>query len=384
MAATIEVPPSMGGTNSSSEAQQKQIPSVASYILTWGKATGAVLVRFGRLEKEIDAKELSHAVEAMKVTLNDCNLLCNLLWSLSEVKREDMSPTTRQELPGNPLLLEDILNNKRPGTPIPEGIQTNKRARLAQEHDNRARLAQEHDNRAQPAKRHDNSTLEKTVVSPIWKVLNEVYPRSGKHTLEDRQSCVLTWDNEASVLPDSTIMNAPNRTFQRKAEELAYLLNAGASGDAVQAAGTLVRMLNRADMAHIRQNVQYMLGPEYHQLNVDRVITDGLVKFIWHHQTKGQQSKDVQNAIDAILTAACFALPGEEASLSNIASRILDIDEASGKLTRHKKKALEMIASQASFSPKERKTRADSYREEAACCVSDFCHSEESLRLDTE
>jgi hypothetical protein len=194
----------------------------------------------------------------------------------------------------------------------------------------------------------------------------------------------LCWENEAPVLLDSTTPNAPNRTVQRKAEELAYLLNAGASGDAVQAAVTLVRMLNRADMAPIRQNVQHMLGPEYHQLNVDRVITDGLVQFIRHHQTRGQRSKDVQNAIDAILTAACFALPGEEASLRNIASRILGIDEASGKLTRHKNKALEMIASQASFSPKERKTRADSYREEAACCVSDFCHSEESSRLDTE
>jgi hypothetical protein len=31
---------------------------------------------------------------------------------------------------------------------------------------------------------------------------------------------------------------------QRKVEELAYLLNAGAFGDAVQAAVTLVRMLN--------------------------------------------------------------------------------------------------------------------------------------------
>jgi hypothetical protein len=58
--ATIEVPPSMGGRKASPKAtskswhggaQQKQIPSVASYILTWGKATGAVLVRFGRLEK---------------------------------------------------------------------------------------------------------------------------------------------------------------------------------------------------------------------------------------------------------------------------------------------------------------------------------------------
>ncbi len=92
----------------------------------------------------------------------------------------------------------------------------------------------------------------------------------------------------------------------------------------------------------------------------------------------------MQNAIDATLTAACFSLPGEEASLCNIASRILGIDKASGKLTRHKNKALEMIAAQALFYPKGRKTRADAYREEAACCVSNFCHSDESSRLDTE
>jgi hypothetical protein len=78
-------------------------------------------------------------------------------------------------------------------------------------------------------------------------------------------------------------------------------------------------------------------------------------------------------------------LPGEEASLQNINSWILGIDEASGKLTCHKNKALEMIALRASFSPNERKTQADAYREEAACCISDFCHSEESLLcLDTE
>jgi hypothetical protein len=162
----------------------------------------------------------------MKATLNDCNLL-------EEVKREDMSPMTRQELPGNPLLLEDILTNKRPGTPIPEGIRTNKRAQLAKEHDSRARLAKEHNNRARLVEEHDNSTLEKTVVLPISKVLNEVYPRSRKQTLENRQSHILTRDNEAPVLLDSTITNAPNRTVQRKAEELVYLLNAGASGDAV-------------------------------------------------------------------------------------------------------------------------------------------------------
>jgi hypothetical protein len=114
----------------------------------------------------------------------------------------------------------------------------------------------------------------------------------------------------------------------------------------------------------MRQNVQYMLGTENHGLNIDGVITYGLVKFIQHHHSKGQQSKDVQNAIDATLTAACFALPGEETSLHNIASWILGIDKASGKLTHHKYKALEMTALQASFYPKQRKTHDDAYREE--------------------
>ncbi len=114
MAATNEEPPSMGGRKSSPKAQQKEVPaSVASYILTWGKATGAVLVRFGGLEKEIDRKELASAVEAMKATLNDCNLLLNLSCSLSEVKREDTSPTTRRELP-------ELTNEQKPATSAEE------------------------------------------------------------------------------------------------------------------------------------------------------------------------------------------------------------------------------------------------------------------------
>jgi hypothetical protein len=102
-----------------------------------------------------------------------------------------------------------------------------------------------------------NSTLQNTTVSPISKLLNEVYPCSGKRTLENPQSRILTWDNDATDALDS-IGKAPNRTVQRKAEELAYLLNAGASGDAVQAAVALVTRLNCADMIHIRQNVQCM------------------------------------------------------------------------------------------------------------------------------
>jgi hypothetical protein len=130
-------------------------------------------------------------------------------------------------------------------------------------------------------------------------------------------------------------------------------------------------MLNQADMNHIRQKFLLMLGAEYHEFNVDRVITDGLVKFIRHHPMKGQRSKDVKNAIDATLTAACFAVPEqEEASLRNIAKRILHIDKAAGKLTHHKNKALEMIASQASFAPMEKKTRNNTFsRDEAACGI---------------
>jgi hypothetical protein len=224
-------------------------------------------------------------------------------------------------------------------------------------------------------------------VSPISKIINEVYPRSGKHTLENRQGrSTLTWDKNDATDALASISMAPNRMIQRKAEELAHLLNAGAAGDPAQAAMILLRMLNRVDINQIRQNVQYVLFEAEHGelLNVDRVLTDGLVKFIQHHPTKGQRSKDVQNAIDVTLTAACFALSAEESSLRGIISRILGKADASGKLTRHRNKALEMITLQAPFSPKERKTWDDAYREEAACCASDFCHSEESSRLDTE
>jgi hypothetical protein len=114
-------------------------------------------------------------------------------------------------------------------------------------------------------------------------VLKEVYPRLGKNTLQNRKSRILTWSNDAT---DATA--APSKTVKRRAEELAYFVNAGASCDVIPAAETIVRMLNRADMTLIRENVQRLLQEEYHELNVDRVITNGLVKFIRHHLTKGQ------------------------------------------------------------------------------------------------
>ena len=43
-----------------------------------------------------------------------------------------------------------------------------------------------------------------------------------------------------------------------------------------------------------------------------------------------------------------------------------------------------MISSEAFFSLSERKTRADEYQEEAESCLSEFSHSDESSRLDTE
>jgi hypothetical protein len=90
-----------------------------SYILSWGKATGAGMGRFGSLKKEIDRKVLAHAVETMKATLNDCNL--------GEVKRE-----ARQEL-SNKLVPTSAMPNllKRPCTPLLEGVLTNKRTQLA-------------------------------------------------------------------------------------------------------------------------------------------------------------------------------------------------------------------------------------------------------------
>jgi hypothetical protein len=70
----------------------------------------------------------------------------------------------RQEIPTK-LVPTSVLQNllKRPGTPLLEGVLTNKRAQLAKE--------------------DDDPTLEKTIVLPILKVLHEVYPRLGKDVL---------------------------------------------------------------------------------------------------------------------------------------------------------------------------------------------------------
>ena len=339
-------------------SEHGQITSV-SYILTWGETTGAVLARFGGLvEKEIDQSELAVAVEAMKATLNAC--------SIREVKRENLE-TTRHEQPSTKTTASaSIPSNclKRPANPtsILERQSTIKRTRIAEDED---------------------STLEKTISSPTSKVIKGLYPRLGKNTLESRQSRILNWSEGTAALDSSS--NAPTKAAQNKAETLAYLVHAGASGNPALAAETVVRMLDRVDCHRIRENVRRILRAENHELNVDRVIANGLVEFIQHHHTRGQRSKDAQNAIDAILTAACFALPADEAaSHRQLASRIFGDANASAKLTRHKNKALEMIGSGSYFSPKERKTRSDAYKEEAASCVSNFCHSKESSRLGTE
>jgi hypothetical protein len=350
----------LGEKTTASIERMSSMPSL-SYILSWGETTGSVLVRFGgRSEKGVDRNKLALAIKAMKATLNGC--------ILQDEKIQTPSCASTQQ-PTVPNLLKRPRIGEEYSTQ--DTVSSTKRARVAE-------------------KDSTQGTSLTTVLSPVSKIIKEVYPRLGARTLENRQSRILTWTDDATPVPpaapwtdDATPVPpaAPSKTVQRRAEELAYFVNAGASGDAIPAAETIVRMLKRGDMTLVRQNVQRLLQPEE---NVDKVITDGLIKFIRHHHTKGQRSKDAQNAIDAILTAACFALSGKTTSLRNISSRILGNADAAGKLTRLKNKGLEMIASRVHFAPTERKTRNDAYREEAACCVSDFCHSDESSRLDTE
>ena len=92
------------------------------------------------------------------------------------------------------------------------------------------------------------------------------------------------------------------------------MLHAAASGNPVDAAEATVRMLDRVDCNPIRENVNRLLRAKNHELNADGVTTDGLlVEFVLrHHDTKGQPSTDAQNATDAVLAAACFALPADD------------------------------------------------------------------------
>ena len=249
------------GLSAIHKSQHEQITSV-SYILTWGETSGAVLARFGGLvEKEIDQSELAVAVEAMKATLNAC--------SIREVKRENLE-TTRHEQPSTKTTASaSIPSNclKRPAntTSILERQSTMKRTRISEDED---------------------STLEKTVSSPTSKVIKGLYPRLGNNTLESRQSRILNWSGGTAALDSSS--NAPTKAAQNKAETLAYLVHAGASGNPALAAETVVRMLDRVDCHPIRENVPRILRAENHELNVDRVIANGLVEFIQHHHTRGQ------------------------------------------------------------------------------------------------
>jgi hypothetical protein len=69
-------------------------------------------------------------------------------------------------------------------------------------------------------------------------VIKEVHPYLGESTLENQQSCLLTWSNDAT---DTT---GHSQRVQRSGKELANFFNAGASGYVIPAAETILRMLN--------------------------------------------------------------------------------------------------------------------------------------------
>jgi hypothetical protein len=115
-----------------------------------------------------------------------------------------------------------------------------------------ARVAEE--DSTQDSTGEDTVEEEKTVLLPMSTVIKEVYPRLGKSTLENRQSCILTWSDDVT-----DARAAPSKTVQRRAEELAYFVNAGASCNVIPAAETIVRMLNRGDMTLIRENIHCLL-----------------------------------------------------------------------------------------------------------------------------
>ena len=50
---------------------------------------------------------------------------------------------------------------------------------------------------------NEDSILEKTVLSPISKGIQGMHPRSGKSTLESRQSRILSWSEGPDVAIDT-------------------------------------------------------------------------------------------------------------------------------------------------------------------------------------
>ena len=222
---------------------------------------------------------------------------------------------------------------------------------------------------------HINVTEQAT---PFSKGLATSFPRLSSVPLSQRKSC-------GSVKWNSGVC-ASQRTIVASAEKLEVFLNTISSQNQTTAAEILKNLLNRANMNSVsvlvKKNMATAGVSDKENTNPSICVIRGVRDFLNHHTTTGRRVAHVQDAIDAVITAACF-------SRNNVTSR-QSVADAIGRGTRpsslkfYEDKGRNMKLSNSQYEPETLDKRSDRIRDEAQACVLEWCHSEEGTMLDTE
>ncbi len=154
----------------------------------------------------------------------------------------------------------------------------------------------------------------------------------------------------------------------------------GDLGRAIQILKPLMEQLSQAHLSHQQQPSEDNLE----QHTTVNTIARGVKEFLAMHSSKGGRKQVEKNAVDAVLTAACFDCQPETklTSLSTCLGLRVDALILMKALERAKK----MKENSLTFEPYQRATRKDCYRELTRELVNEYCHtdSEGGVRVDTE
>jgi hypothetical protein len=123
-------------------------------------------------------------------------------------------------------------------------------------------------------------------------------------------SCGLKW-REVKSIPNqdpSAEKAGIGNSITKKLTDLEMLLHLQSESDPTSAVNLLMALLNLKQSKRLKELLIAKLSKD----TVESTIVDGMAAFIKHHETRGSRLSDEQAAMDAVYTAACFAIPAFE------------------------------------------------------------------------
>ena len=225
--------------------------------------------------------------------------------------------------------------------------------------------------------------------SPITKACEHLMPTKAKECRESKQKLDFdVWSESngkkvklgwkvASDLSSDGEGNMCSRTVRKLAEMMENLLSTLTSRSAELAGDVLLKLIER--VPDVKEKVVCAFV-ENEADSVEHNVASGVKSFIAHHSTKGGRKTVVQNAVNAVVTAALF---DKEDSVSMTSfSNFLGVkaDELLAKAHSHGQK---MKEEKSYFSFVGREQWSDCVTKETRHCVFQFCHSDYGSRVDT-